>query len=360
MKRLTAYLAKAFAVETLGLFAATLVLLWLVECLRIFDVISVKGQNLWVLGGQAGLAMPTLARLFLYVCMGIGLGRALRALHQSRELHIIHASRRVGGLLAGTGVFAAAGVITVALLANIIEPLSSRQLKSWTANVAADMVGRTLVPHRFSQIAPGLMMVIGGREAGGKVVDFFADDRRDPDQRRTYTATSATVAEDENGYVMELQDGNVQYSNKDGQFSVVKFGRYDIALERFSSDTAAGGLSEINTPTLLMMGLENGGLSAAQFNAVVDRLGESLRVVAICAVVLALGAFPSGARTKFSLPIEVTVLLIAFVERTISSYAPGALGPVVGATIILLIGAVTLAWRFRPRRTQLLVRGASL
>lgn len=351
MKRLTAYLVKAFAADALALFGVTLLLLWLVQCLRIFDVISVKGQNLWVLAGQSALALPPLAVVFMYVCMGIGVARTLRAFQLSHELHIIHASRRVPALIAATAIFAAGGIVAVLVLSNFVEPYSARQLKSWTAEVAADLVGRTLTPHRFTQVTPGLVMVIGGREPGGRVIDFFADDRRDPETRRTYVASSATVAEDDSGYVMQLYDGRLQHASAEGAFTEIAFGRYDVALERFSGEAVSPDpLREDDTISLIRSALDSGTWSEGVVRTILTRAAEPLRIVAMCFLVLAIAGFPNARRSRWALPLEVVVLVIAFFERALSNYATGVMAPLVGAGTILVAGLILLALRFRPRR----------
>jgi lipopolysaccharide export system permease protein len=105
MKRLTAYLARMFVTDALILFGVVCFLLWLVNCLRSFDVVSVKGQSIWVLAVQALYTMPPLAIAFFYVCVGIGLARALQALQANKELHIIHTSYGLGSLWRATVEF---------------------------------------------------------------------------------------------------------------------------------------------------------------------------------------------------------------------------------------------------------------
>ena len=53
MRRLTSYLARLFATDALILFAIVCFLLWLVNCLRSFEVVSVKGQGFATLAVQA-------------------------------------------------------------------------------------------------------------------------------------------------------------------------------------------------------------------------------------------------------------------------------------------------------------------
>ena len=165
MKRLTGYLVRSFASDTIALLAIVSTLLWLVQCLRIFDVVSVQGQGLLTLAGQALLSMPALIVAFLYVSMGIGLARALKALQSNSELHIIHSSLQVPALLKATATFAALGALCVMAFSNFVEPQANHRLSAWSASIAADLVGRTLTPHRFTQMVPGVVVIIGGRAA---------------------------------------------------------------------------------------------------------------------------------------------------------------------------------------------------
>lgn len=351
MNRLSAYLARIFASEALSLLGVAVVLVFLVQCLRIFDVVSVKGQGVLTLFGNALLTMPSLITVFLYVCMGIGLGRGLRALQASTELHIIHTNGRTGALLGAVGIYAALGAGAVLIIANFVEPASNRRFAEWSASITADLVGRTLTPHRFTQVVPDVYMVIGGREGGGKITEFFADDRRDPDVRRTYFAKSATVAADELGYVLQLEDGALQYQAPGQKLSEVAFQRYDIGLEGFSSATVSNGLAERNSATIVSDALATGEWPPEVQKILATRMGEGLRVIAMCAFVAAIAMFPHGRRGRWGFPIELTVLLAAFTERGVSSYLKSLpwLQPLSGAALLLLVGVVVLAFRFRPR-----------
>ena len=69
-----------------------------------------------------------------------------------------------------------------------------------------------------------------------------------------------------------------------------------------------------------------------------NRAAEGLRVIGMCMVVLALSGFPSGRRSRFSVPMEAMVLLIAFGERGLSAYSP--LGPATGALVMIVGGGI--------------------
>lgn len=349
MNRLSLYLARLFAVDAIALFAVAMFLLFLIQCLRIFDVVSVKGQSVLTLVGQAVLMMPQLALVFLYVCVGIGLGRALRNMQANHELHIIHSSRRLPALLGGIGIYTGTCALLVLLLSNFIEPATTRQFNDWSASVTADLVGRTLRPHRFAEVVPGVNMVIGGREGDGHITNFFADDSRNPDSRRTYVAQSAIIAQDEQGYVLQLMDGAIQYMTGEFQFSQVAFKRYDLAMERLTGATEyRNTLAERNSLDLVTSSLASGSWSPDVLSLLSKRLGEALRVVAICIFVAAIAAFPHGRRGR-EMPLELVVLGAAFLERGLTSF-PGVsevVGSMGGTAALLVASSIALLIRLR-------------
>jgi lipopolysaccharide export system permease protein len=354
MRRLTRYLAKLFAVDALILFAVVCFLLWLISCLRSFDVVSVKGQGIWTLGYQALLTMPPLALTFLYVCVGIGMARALQALKTNHELHIIHSTDGLRALVGATSLVAAAGMACVLLLSNLIEPWSTRGLNQLTASVAADMVSSTLKPQRFTQVTPGVVLLIGGRSGEGEISEFFADDRRDPDVRRTYIAKRARVSTDGANYVLELHDGTLQYAESGGRFSEISFARYDLNVDRLSQPLAQPDpLAQLDSIQLVSAALASGDWPPAVVQRLTDRLSKAMSVAGICLLVLALSGFPSGRRGRVTMPMEVTVLLLAFIEQGISSYSP--LGQSTGPWLMIGCGMVMLLAKTRRRRIRPMV-----
>lgn len=352
MARLSRYLLKLFSFEALTLFGVAAILLFLVQCLRLFDVVSSKGQNLLTLIGQALLGMPSLGIVFLYVCLGIGLGRSLRNLQASSELAIIHASGLVPALFRAIGLYGLAGAAILLALAHVVDPLSQRSMSDWTAEIAADLVSRSMIPHKFVDIVPGVSMVIGARDAEGNIRDFFADDHRSA-ARRTYFADEAVITRDDQGFVLRLNGGAVQYINAGGQFSEIAFDRYDLALDRLTGASTGGdNTGQRSSLELVSMALAEGQWSRATLNTLYKRSGEGLRAFAIVLFAGALAAFPTGKRRRFEIPIEIIVLGAAFLERAVSAYVPASgwlqLGP--GAILLIALALVILSFRLKLLR----------
>ena len=354
MARLSRYLLRLFWSEAMALFAVAAFLLFLIQCLRLFDVISTKGQGVLTLLGEALLGMPSLGIVFLYVCLGIGLGRALRNLQGNSELQVIHSSGLLGGLLRAIGLYIVLGATVLLILAHIVDPLSVRASNSWAAGIAADLVSRSMVPHKFTALADNVSMVIAARDFEGNITDFFADDQRDPDSRRTYFAKSAIITHDEKGYILRMHSGAVQYMSAEKRFSQVSFESYDLPLDQLAGSLDAQDPLAATPSTELLL---SGHWDETTVRTLWKRTAEGIRVVAMCLFVAALAGFPTGNRQGFVVPIEIAVLGAAFIERGITSYlpGPGVFGVASGSIALTLLGIFLLALRlkiFQPSRIR--------
>ena len=350
MDRLSRYLQGQFFAQALTIFAAGGALIWLMQLLRLFDLVSAKGQNFLTLMGQSALTTPTFARSILYVCFAIGLVRGLRALQTSRELHTIHAAQRTGALWRAIVSFTLIGAAAVTLVANWIEPNARRSSADWSAEIAADIVGRALVPGRFTEIENGLVFSISDRRRDGTLVDFFFDDTTN-ETRRTYFAETASVFQDETGYQLILNNGAIQYESAGRRgLSQIRFAQYHISLASLLDATAATrGPDQIDSFTLLA-----GEPRPSVVKLVNERFADTLRALAICALAAALCAYPDGGRGRRRMPVELVVLLIAFAEQAISAFSGGGAKNFIAPTILLAGALVLLA--LRSRRAFILPR----
>lgn len=350
MNRLNLYLIRLFSRDALALLAVASVIMFMAQSLRVMDAGSLRGLGLPVLLTQALLSMPTVAVSFLFVCAAMGLARGLRTLQATRELHIIHMGQRLSALLGAIAIYTLIAAVMALLLAHIVAPATTRAANVIRAGIAADLVGRSLVPHRFAKVVEGVTITVGGRKPNGEITSFFADDERSPDVRRTYIADSALLTADERGYVLQLINGTIQYRTKEGRFSEISFNRYDIALERLTGaqdeEKHGGSYSSLS---ILADYMETGEWTRDMLKDLIGRTIEGLRVVALCLFVTAIAAFPSGRRKDPKLPIELTVLLVAFVERGISTYPPssGLLAPATGCVALIAVSLVILILRMR-------------
>ncbi len=340
MDRLSRYLQTQFFAQALTIFAAGGALIWLMQLLRLFDLVSSKGQNFFTLMGQSALTTPTFARSILYVCLAIGMARALNALQSSRELHTIHAAQRTSSLWSAIGSFTLLSGLAVTLVTNWVEPHSQRISANWSAEIAADVVGRALVPGRFTEIEAGLVFSISARERDGTLRDFFFDDTTN-DTRRTYFAETASVFQDENGYQLILNNGAIQYESAERLgMSQIEFGQYHISLSSLiDAATARQGDAQIDSFTLLTR-IAAGEAQPSTISLLHERFADTLRTFAMCAIAAIMCAYPSGARNRRRFPVELTILLVAFCEQAISAFSGGGARHYITSVVILAVCAV--------------------
>jgi len=241
----------------------------------------------------------------------------------------------------------------------VIDPMSNRTTRVWSENIAADLVSRSMVPHRFTEVLGGVSMVIGSRDTQGQITDFFMDDSRDGEMRRTYIARRALITRDEEGYILRMFDGAIQQLTDTKRMSEISFARYDIALDDLTGDAGTNdALAQTTSLDIMGRWMAGDGVSGEEVRALVRRSAEGLRVLAMSLFVLALTAFPSGNRRRSGAPIELSVLAAAFIERGLTSYAPVPQNwdLVSGSFLLALAGAALLAWRLRVFRAAPLRR----
>lgn len=351
MRKLSFYLLRQYTSEALSLYLVLVFLVWITQALRLFDLVTAKGQDLLTLAGQAFLTTPPLSRSIIAITMGIAISRTLRAMQTSRELHTIHTTGRTRALWGSFLSFAVAGAIIVTLISNWLEPIAQRSYGDWSERIAADLVGRTLNPNQFREVAPGFVVEIGARKPDGTIVDFFADDSRDPTSRRTYMARNATISSDENGYYLNLRDGSVQIYKGGKAFSEINFSGYELALDNITQAAARRNVHD-ETPTWsILQTAEGRPLNSTEKFVIDQRLAETWRVFALCLFVASLTAFPNARRRGSLVPLEMITIIVAIIDRVVSDAAPLApFGHATGAAYVFALGSAIMLYRMHAYR----------
>ncbi len=351
MPLLNLYLAKKFFIQSFALYFVALFLIWLTQLLRLFDLVSAKGQDFFTLIGQSVITTPRLAVEILFVCLGIGLARTLYAMQQTRELHSIYSLKIARSLWMGLALFILLGIVFISFMAHFVNPWSQDYYAKWNEEIAADIIGRALNPNQFSEVSPGLVVVIGGRTNDGLIKDFFANDRREENNQRTFIAKRAQLTFDDEGYDISLIDGTVQFMRENEQFTQIGFNRYEISLDRPSKNNPAQRLSETDSMAIIKKGLNDGKFSKAMIFELNNRFSEALRILALCLFIFAIAAYPNAKRGRRFFPIEATVVLIGLGEKALSSLLIRFLGasPFTSSLILLLIAILIILVRhIRP------------
>ncbi len=195
-------------------------------------------------------------------------------------------------------IYTVGGALILLALSHIVDPMSVRATRAWSETIAADLVSRSMVPHRFTEVVDGVTMIIGSRNSSGEITDFFADDTRSADSRRTYFAKTALITRDEQGFILRMVDGATQRMSAEGRLSQISFDRYDLALDQLTGQMEEGdAIARLSSLDIIGKALNAEEVSPAERQALVKRSIDGLRVLGMCLFVAALAMFPRGSRT---------------------------------------------------------------
>ena len=124
-------------------------------------------------------------------------------------------------------VFGILVALMVAMLVHSLVPLARARLADRQAEIAQNVTAQFLRAGSFQYPVKGVTLYIRDIKDDGRLVDFFLEDGRDPNEDITYTATEALVVRTADGPRLVLMQGMVQSLSRAG-------GRHSLAVTRFS------------------------------------------------------------------------------------------------------------------------------
>lgn len=223
--------AKAF----IGVLVVLTAVIWMTQALREFDLVTAKGQTIWIFFAITGLTIPSLAVILAPVALFGAAAWALNRLNGDSELVVMSA--------AGIGpVHLLRPLMALALLVSVLVgalsvwaiPESLRAVRAQLTQVRADVVANILREGQFSRIENGLVVHVRERR-GGALLGIFVQDARDAPQEVTYLAERGQIVEENGSTFLVLEDGSVQRrESADKDPAIVVFERYAFDLSPFT------------------------------------------------------------------------------------------------------------------------------
>lgn len=303
--------ARAFFL-TLGALTATL---WVVQIMSDLDVVTTKGQALWVFLVITVLALPALVQLIAPIAFIVGAVAALNSLATDSELPVIAgagASRKavIRPILAlGIGV-----MVAVAFTHHFLTPASLAALRSVTTRIQTQVISTLVQEGGFRNVGYGLTMHVRTKAPDGSLQGIFIDDQRDPNVSFQYTAEQGVLLEEAGGAYLILHRGDlIRQDRAKGENSVIAFETYALDLSQIGAPGASAGYraKERSTPFLLDprtddLLKDNPGRVASEIH---DRMTAPLYPVAFALISLAFLGRPRTNRQDRNWAIAVAVLL---------------------------------------------------
>jgi lipopolysaccharide export system permease protein len=234
---------------TFGAFALIVVsltmLIWVTQALREIDLMTNQGQAVLVFIGMTGLLIPVLVLIIAPVALMVAVTYALNKLNADSEMIVMSAAGMSPWRLFVPFILVALVVsLMVAVIGAYLGPKGLRELRTWAAQLRADLVSTIVKPGRFTTIERGLTFYIRERRPNGDFIGILIDDRRDPKERATFLAEHGEILENDNGTFLVLERGSVQRREEERRDpTIVLFERYAFDLSRFSGGSDGRSLS---------------------------------------------------------------------------------------------------------------------
>jgi lipopolysaccharide export system permease protein len=229
LKRVTV----AFAI-TLGALTGVL---WMTQILRDLDVVTAKGQTIWVFFLLTILAMPTIIQVLAPIAFLIATIFTLNALNADSELPVMSAAGASRAVV-GRPVIVLAIIIFVAmaLLHNVITPASRGALRDLISRVRADIIATVVKDSGFRRVEKGLTIHIREKAPDGSFRGIFVNDERSKTESLQYLAETGFLVDRGSSAFLVMQKGDlIREKISSGSTNIVRFDTYAFDLSQFTA-----------------------------------------------------------------------------------------------------------------------------
>lgn len=329
---------------TLGALVGTL---WVTQILRDLDVVTTKGQAIWIFLVMTILALPALIQIVAPIAFLIGAVVTLNSLNGDSELPAISsagASRKT--LYRPVLVLAVAVTLLVALSHHVLAPTSLSTLRALLTRVRADVIATLVKDGGFRSVDDGLTMHIREKMPDGSFHDIFVSDDRDPNISQQYSAARGLLLEHAGGSFLVLQRGDLIRDDRlNDERNVVAFDTYALDLSELGAPNATALFRAKERSTFDLLGPAPDDEHAKRHPESVSaelhgRITSPLYTLMFAVICLAFLGRPQTSRQERGYAITAAVLA-CFVFRVAGFVAGSAAIGSAGALILLY--AVPLA-----------------
>ncbi len=364
------YILRAAATVFLGALFALTAVIWITQSLRDFDLLTSKGQTIFVFLHATGLVVPSLVTVIAPLALFGAAVFTLNRLNADSELIVMSASGvSPGRLLRPFLVLTLAVSLAVGALSLWIVPWSFAELRNIIMKVRADFLSRVVREGQFTTLDQGLVFHYRERAPGGGLNGIFIQDRRNPADVRTYIAETGRNIEDSGQNFLILEKGSLQRQTRAERDPIlVEFRSYAVDLAQFGGEGEGAPLKprERSTANLFSPNLDDTYVQrnlGAIRSALHDRLIDPLY-----ALVFGLVGFASLARprtTRQGRGMAITAGLAAVVGLRVGGFGLAALAArepwAVWAMYTLPLAAILVScWIAFGDPMALLGRGAKI
>jgi lipopolysaccharide export system permease protein len=291
---------------------------WLVQSLRLIDLIVNRGLSLGLFLYLAILILPRFIDVVLPIAVFIAILFTYNRLMSESELIVMRATGMSQAALARPALIAGAlGFAVLMSFSLYFLPAANRAFKDLQFEIRNRFASVLLQEGIFNTLSDSLTIYVRGRNTNGELIGLLIHETRDPDKPITIVAERGTFVDTDSGpRVLMVNGSRQQYDRTTGKLSVLTFDKYslDLAAYRDADDFRDRQPDELFMNELLFHPAPPGDTSRLIEANV--RLINPLTGLAFCAIPLAClltGEFNRRGQTKRVL----LAILLAFMFETL-------------------------------------------
>jgi len=219
------------------------VAVWLVQSLRLIDLIVNRGLSVGLFLDLALLILPRLVEVVLPIAVFVSVLFVYNKLTSESELVVMRAAGVSQAGLAQPAIVA--GVLTMAalfMLSLLIVPAANRAFRDLQFQIRNRIVTVLVQDGVFNTISDRLMIYDMGRNEAGDLLSLVIYDARDPSRPVIVFAERGAFVDTPEGPRLFMVNGTRQQRDRtNGHLSVLSFEKYTLDLADFGD---AGGVRD--------------------------------------------------------------------------------------------------------------------
>ncbi|MGO8919099.1 MAG: LPS export ABC transporter permease LptF [Stellaceae bacterium] len=208
---------------------------WLVQSLRLIDLIVNRGLSLGLFLYLAILILPRFIDVVLPIAVFIAILFTYNRLMSESELIVMRATGMSQAALARPALIAGALGFTVLLSFSLyFLPAANRAFKDLQFEIRNRFASVLLQEGIFNTLSENLTIYVRGRNTNGELIGLLIHETRDPDKPITIVAERGTFVDTDTGpRVLMVNGSRQQYDRTTGKLSVLTFEKYSLDLSAY-------------------------------------------------------------------------------------------------------------------------------
>ncbi|MGL4974277.1 MAG: LPS export ABC transporter permease LptF [Bosea sp. (in: a-proteobacteria)] len=236
------YVFRTAAVAAIVLLIGLTAVIWVTQALKEFDLITAKGQTIFIFFTVTALSLPALIAGITPVALFMATLYTLNKLNSDSELIVMNAAGISPSRVTRPFILLTAlSCVLVGWMTLSVMPAGFRLLRDLITTIRADFVSNIVKEGQFVTLDSGVTFHYR-EKSGDALLGIFFQDRREANRTSIYIAERGKTAEADGNSFLVLEKGTVQREDQRSRdSSIIGVERYALNLSSLGGSDGAGG-----------------------------------------------------------------------------------------------------------------------